>query len=123
MKNLVLLILSVAFLVGCSRQVDFVFFNLSGREITVTDVSGLPSFATPGVLVPSSDDTNRLNEKSATSFESARIADQIRIHWTEGGRPRELDLKRGDLAVPAKLSSGRLCFTYLGDGKWRVRLR
>jgi|ERR1044071_4164294 hypothetical protein len=123
MRTVALLILSAVLLFGCSRQVDFVYFNLSGQEIRVTDISGLPGFATPGVLVPSSDDTNRLNEKSATSFEAVRIADQITIRWTETNKKQELQLQREGLGVPAKLSGGRLCFTYLGDGKWRVKLR
>ena len=123
MKKFGLIMLCAVWLVGCSRQVDFVYFNLSGHEITVDDVSGLPVWATPGVLVPSSDDTNQLNEKSATGFETVRIADRIGIHWTEDGKLRQLELRRSDVAVPATLRGGRLCFTYLGDGKWRVQLR
>src|ERR1017187_2524023 len=117
MKKFGLIMLCAVWLVGCSRQVDFVYFNLSGHEITVDDVSGLPVWATPGVLVPSSDDTNQLNEKSATGFETVRIADRIGIHWTEDGKLRQLELRRSDVAVPATLRGGRLCFTYLGDGK------
>ena len=123
MKKLIPFMLAVVVLVGCSRQVDFVYFNLSGHEITVDDVSGLPGWASPGVLVPSTDDTNRLNEKSATCFESVRIADRISIRWTEGGKTQELRLQRAELGVPATLRGGRLCFTYLGDGKWRAKLR
>jgi hypothetical protein len=123
MKKFGLIMLCAVLLVGCSRQVDFVYFNLSSHEITVDDVSGLPVWATPGVLVPSSDDMNRLNEKSATGFETVRIADRIKIHWTEDGKPRQVELRRSDVSVPATLRGGRLCFTYLGDGKWRVQLR
>jgi hypothetical protein len=67
------------------REVDFVYFNLSGHEIRVTNISGLPSNATPGVLMPVPDDTNRLNEKSMTFFERSRIADKITIFWQEDG--------------------------------------
>jgi len=38
--------LSAILLVACSRQVDFVYFNLSGHEITVDGVSGLPGLET-----------------------------------------------------------------------------
>ena len=123
MRNVALLILSAALLVGCSRQVDFVYFNLSGHEITVDGVSGLPAWAIPGMLVPVSDDTNRLNEASLTCWESVRIADQIIIRWTEANKPQEFRLQRDKQGVPARLSGGRLCFTYLGDGKWRVQRR
>jgi hypothetical protein len=122
MKNLIPFMLAVVVLAGCSRQVDFVYFNRSGHEITVDDVSGLPGWASPGVLVASTD-TNRPSEASATCFESVRIADQISIHWTESGKTQELRLQRADLGVPATLREGRLCFTYLGDRKWRAELR
>jgi len=122
MKKLFPFLLAVVVLAGCSRQVDFVYYNQSGHEITVDDVSGLPRWASPGVLVASTD-TNRPSEKSATCFESVRIADQISIHWTESGKTQELRLQRAELGVPATLRGGRLCFTYLGDGKWRAELR
>ena len=122
MKKLFPFLLAVVVLVGCSRQVDFVYYNQSGHEITVDDVSGLPRWASPGVLVASTD-TNRPREASATCFESVRIADQIGIHWTESGKTQELRLHRAELGVPATLRGGRLCFTYLGDGKWRAELR
>jgi len=123
MKTLIPFMLALVVLAGCSsRQVDFVYFNRSGNEIMVDDVSGLPAWANPGVLVASTD-TNRPSEKSATCFESVRIADQISIHWTESGKTQELRLQRADLGVPATLREGRLCFTYLGEGKWRAELR
>ena len=123
MRKLLPITFSAFLLIGCAREVNFVYYNLSGHEILVTDVSGLPVWASPGVLVPVSDDTNRLNEKSTTGWEAVRIADQLTIRWTEAGQTRELLLKRSELALPASLTGGRLCFSYLGDGKWRVALR
>jgi hypothetical protein len=123
MRSLALLTFLALLPLGCSRQVDFVYYNLSGREICVTDVTGLPAWAQPGVLVPVADDTNRLNESSLTCWESVRIADQLRIRWTEANQSRELLLKRSELGLPVRLTGGRLCFSYLGDGKWRVALR
>jgi hypothetical protein len=125
MRMLLLILCPALFLSGCSREaeVDFVYYNLSGHQILVTDITGLPAWASPGVLVPVSDDTNRLNEKSATSWEAVRIADQLRIHWTEADQQREFLLRRSELGLPAKLTGGRLCFTYFGNGKWRAALR
>ena len=117
------LLLAVFLFVGCSvmPQVDFVYFNLSGHEITVTDLSGLPRNAQPGVLVAVQDDTNRLNEKSVTFSESVRITDAIKIVWDENGASRTFEARRADLGLPTLLDSGQIRLSYLGDGKWRVR--
>lgn len=124
MKNLNAFLLLSLLLVGCSSSspVEFVFFNLSGQEIRVTGIVGLPPNASPGVLVSVSDDTNRLNEASSILFENIRVGDRIKITWQEGGTLREVELQRSDLGLPVRLSGGRLRFTYLGDGKWQVKL-
>ena len=103
------------------QHVDFSYFNLSGHEIKVTDISGLPSAATPGYLVAVPDDTNQLNEVSAHLYESVQIADTMKIVWDENGVSREFKAKRDDLSIPSRLHSGKVRFTYLGDGKWRIR--
>lgn len=123
MTKLLLSFLSVMLLVGCSeiRQVDFVWFNLSDHEIVVTGISGLPPTVAPGVLVTVSDDTNRLNRAGVTLFESVHVADAIKIVWEEGGLSREFETRRLDLSLPSRLDEGQIKFTYLGDGKWRVR--
>jgi hypothetical protein len=110
-------------LTSCSqiRQVDFVWFNLSGREIRVTGISGLPGDVIPGVLIAVSDDTNRLNEASLTFFESIRAAETIKIVWDEGGATHSFEAKRVDLSVPVRLDGGQLRFSYLGADKWRIR--
>ena len=126
MKKLLFITISTLLLFGCSRgirEVDFVYYNLSRHQIYVTDVNGLPSWVSPGVLVPVSDDTNRLNEKSFASWEAVRVADQLRIRWTETDKSEEVSLNRTELSLPTKLTGGRLCFTYLGNQKWRVVLR
>ena len=122
--QLICLLTSAVLYVGCvcPQPVEFAFFNLSGHEIVVNDVAGLPPNATPGVLMPVLDDTNRLNEKCAVLYERVRVGDRIKIIWTEADKPRELELQRSELAVPARLKGGKLRFTYLGDGKWRVKL-
>ena len=46
--------------------------------------------------------------------------------WSESTRQRQSEevlLKRTELSLPTKLTGGRLCFTYLGNQKWRVVLR
>jgi hypothetical protein len=103
------------------REVDFVYFNLSTNEIRVTDVAGLPRDMTPGVLVPVADDTNRLNESSATCWESVSVGDAIKITWTESGTSRQFEAKRAELSIPARLDGGQVRFTYRGRGQWRIR--
>ena len=123
MKYLSTFFASVLLSTGCVglRQVDFVYFNLSGHEITVTNIPGLPPSATPGVLMPAPDDTNRLNRAGSTFFESVRVEDQITVFWQEDGVLREVKLHRSELGLPARLRGGQIRFTYLGGGKWRVR--
>jgi hypothetical protein len=123
MKSTILLLALMLPFTGCAAlsEVDFVYFNLSGHEITVTNISGLPPEATPGVLVPVPNDTSRLNEKSSTFFERVRVADQITIFWQEDGTSHEARLQRKDLGFPSKLSGGQVRFSYLSGGKWRVR--
>jgi len=125
---------------SCSAlpQVTFEYFNLSSNEVWVTDVIGLPPNATPGRLMPSRDESS-LNAHSATYFETVRIRPKIKILWKDGGaqgwpgglKPNELvppgvtheaEFKRDDLGIPAKLSSGKIRFTYLGSEKWHIRL-
>ena len=120
-RQLLFLLLILA---GCGpmREVDFVWFNLSGHEIRVTDISGLPATATPGVLVAVPDDTNRLHEASATFWESIKVGESIKITWNESGASRQFEAKRADLSIPSRLNGGQVRFSYLGDGKWRIRL-
>ena len=108
---------------GCARLsgVDFVWFNVSGHEITVTGISGLPAFSTPSVLVPVPNDTNRLNEASATCWDSVKVGDSIKFVWSEGGVSRQFEAKRVELGIPSRLNGGQVRFTYIGEGKWRIR--
>jgi hypothetical protein len=120
-------LMSIFFCGGCLAgadvpQVEFAFFNLSTNEIRVTGVIGLPVEASPGRLQPVHSDTNRLEEKGSIYFEPVRIADQLKIVWEERGSTNRLELKRSDLKIPAKLTSGKVRFTYLGNDKWRVKL-
>jgi hypothetical protein len=117
-----LLLVAVA-ATGCFRapEVDFAWFNVSEHEIMVTDVSGLPPEASPGVLVVVSDDTNRLNRACSTFSESVPIGETIRIAWDEAGASRRYEVRRSDLNLPPRLHGGQVRFTYLGQGKWRVR--
>jgi hypothetical protein len=118
-----ILLLGIA-LVGCSerREVEFAWFNVSGHEIRVTGISGLPLVVTPGVLVPVSDDTNRLNESGLHFFETIRVEDPLKIIWQEGGASRQVQFTRSDAGLPPKLTGGQVRFTYVGDGSWRLRV-
>ena len=116
MKLCVILFTSLLLLAGCaSMQEDFVFSNLSGHVIIVTDVTGLPDLATPGVLVAKAHSTSSIDGTSI------QIKDHITIRWQEGGISQELTLQRDDLGLPAKLSRGQVQFTYFGNEKWSVK--
>jgi hypothetical protein len=123
MKTALPLVFSALIVVGCAprTQVDFAWFNLSGHEIFVTDVSGLPPYASPGMLVAMPDDTSGAHGATATSWESIDVGDSIKITWSESGTSQRFEAKRADLSVPARLQGGQLKFTYQGHGKWRVR--
>lgn len=123
---------------GNSPEVTFTYFNLSTNEIWVTDITGLPPDATPGRLMPSREET-LLQAKSSVFSETVRIEDRITVLWkdngTQGwpgglktpgaipsGTTHQIELKRDDLGIPAKLTSGKIWFTYLGNEKWHVRM-
>jgi hypothetical protein len=67
-----------------------------------------------------------------------RINSQITIKWRDNGKggwpggvnppgstppgvAHEIEFKRDKLGIPAKLTSGKIRFTYLGDDKWRIK--
>lgn len=69
------------------------------------------------------------------SFETVRVADTLTIKWQEGGQQgwpggeytpkgvsHDAKFNRDNLKIPPKMKSGRVCFTYLGNDKWRVKL-
>ena len=124
---------------GLSRgDVTFEWFNLSTNEIWVTDAVGLPPEACAGRLMPSHAEA-QLNVKASEFLDAVGIKDRIKIAWKdngEGGWPgglavpgsippgtaHEVELRRADLGMPAKLHSGRVRLTYLGANTWRVRM-
>ena len=122
-RSVSIFVLSILF-ASCSflPEVDVMFFNLSTRQITVLGVSGLPSSATPGVLVPVANDTDQLYEASINFSEYVPVGDQIKIDWQEGGISHQVEWKRVDLHLPATLKGGQIRFTYVGDEKWRVKI-
>jgi len=110
--------------VGCSdmSEINFVYFNLSPKEIVVDSIAGLPPWASPGVLVPSHAE-DQLSEKSATSYDGAvDVPATLKIVWHEGGASHEAQLKRDEVGIPAKIKKGKIRFTYLGGDKWRVKV-
>jgi hypothetical protein len=124
MKNFIALFTLMLASAGCHgmNEIDFVYFNLSPNEIVVDSITGLPLWASPGVLVPVHAE-DRLSEKSATSFdEPVDVSAMLKIVWQENGQTHQAELKRNDLGIPAKLKSGKVRFTYLGADKWRVKV-
>jgi hypothetical protein len=113
MRMLVFASIAATLLQGCSAltQVEFVYFNLSGKEICVTRISGLPSSASPGVLVPSHDENNRLEESVDSLSEVVLIRPRIKITWEEDGTSHELELGREYLHLPSKIGRGKVRFT------------
>jgi hypothetical protein len=108
--------------VGCAKmkEVDFVYFNLSTNKIVVDSVAGLPVWASPGVLVPVHAE-DQLSEASMTSFDPVDVSATFKINWREGTSSHMAEFKRDDLGIPARIKEGRVCFTYLGGDKWRIK--
>src|ERR1043166_2833978 len=119
-------------------EVSFEWFNLSTNQIWVTDVAGLSAPASPGRLMPSHAE-DQLERAESTFSKAVHINETIKLVWKDNGNrgwPGGVDppgssppgvthtaeLRRASLGIPAKLSSGKIRFTYLGNGKWRVKL-
>ena len=142
MKNLIFLGGLMLVCSGCASwgklpEVSFEWFNLSTNEIWVTDVVGLPIEASPGRLTQNRSE-DQLERSESTFSEIVRIKDRITIKWMENeqhgwpgalkpgelvppGVAHEAEFKRDELGIPARLSSGKIRFTYLGNDKWRVK--
>jgi hypothetical protein len=147
MRNLFVFLLMI---ISCSGyasggdlpEVSFAWFNLSTNEIWITDVVGLPDESWAGRLMPVHGE-DQLSEASSTIMETVHIKGQITIKWKDNGKKgwpgglkqvplqpptippgtaHEAVFKRADLGIPAKLSSGKIRFTYLGNDKWRIKL-
>jgi hypothetical protein len=133
-----ILLLLVTDCFGALKEVTFEWFNLSTNEIFVTDTIGLPNEASPGRLTPNR--TEDQLEVSGIGFsETVYIKDRIVIKWNDNGKDgfhgdfgppgivlpgiaHKAEFKREDLGLPAKLESGKIRFTYLGNDKWRIKL-
>jgi hypothetical protein len=80
-----------------------------------------------------------LHVKASVFSETVHIKSKIKIVWKDGGKSgwagglksgellpdgpaHEVVFKRADLGIPPKLNGGKVRFTYLGNGKWRVKL-
>ena len=131
-------LISILFCGSCLAlpEVEFVYFNLSTNEIWIERVIGLPAEASPGRMAPAKGE-DRPSEKSMTFFETVRVADKLKIVWKDNGRQgwpgggkagelsrpgvvHEAEFKRDDFKIPAKMKSGKVRFTFLGNDKWRI---
>lgn len=143
MKNIVLGLMMTLNCVGCAnsfeaREVSFKWFNSSTNQIWVTDVMGLPPEAAPGRLMPKNSD-GRQKSKEAVFAETVRIEDKIQIQWKDNGikawpgglKPgeqvppgtaHEVTFTRDKLGIPAKMTSGKIHLTYLGNDNWQIKL-
>jgi hypothetical protein len=124
MKTVVVIAALMLCCAGCSdtREIDFVYFNLSPNEIFVDSIAGLPPRASPGVLVPVRAE-DQLSEKSSTFFgEMVDVPPTLKISWNEGGASHQAGLNRDEWGIPAKFKKGKIRFTYLGGDKWRVKV-
>ena len=143
MKNIILALAVALACAGCAKgsglpEVHFEWFNLSTNEIWVTDVIGLPEDASPGRLTPNRSE-DRLETSESVFSETVRIKDRITIKWKDNGKEgwpgglkipgsippgvaHQVEFKRHDLGLPAKTANAKIRFTYLGNGKWRVKL-
>lgn len=117
-------------------DVSFEWFNLSTNQIWVAEVVGLPLEASCGRLMPSKDESP-LKVKESNFSETVEIPRKLTIVWknpgTNGFQPlkppnlsppgveHRLELKRDDFGIPAKITNGKIRFTYLGNEQWRVK--
>src|SRR2546423_14599319 len=100
MRTVILLFVSVI-CISCRtvREVHFVYFNLSRNQIYVDDVTGLPSTASPGILVPVSDE-EPLKRAESVLFDPASINPSIKIVWKEAGVLHQVEFSRQELGIP-----------------------
>ena len=138
MKIILACLISTLFCGSCLAlpEVEFVYFNLSTNEIWIQRVIGLPADASPGRLAPVKSE-DQLSETRMTFFETVRVADKLKIVWKDnepkgwpgGSKPGDLsrpgvvheaEFKRDDLKIPARMKSGKVRFTFLGNDKWRI---
>src|SRR5438874_10805022 len=96
---------------GCAQRqwVQFDYSNLSTNDIGVK-VRGLPPLASPGILVPTTDESDG---KTAVLSVTGKFSDRTTIIWQENGTTHQRDFTRGELGVPAGRMRGKLHFTYL----------
>jgi len=143
MKHSIIALMLALLWTGCASiaglpEVTFEWFNLSTNQIWVVEAEGLPPDAYAGRLMPSPAE-EQLRVAASVFSETVHIKDRIKIVWKDGGaqgwpgglKPGELvppgvshevEFKRADLGIPAKLTHGKVRFTYLGGDKWRVKL-
>jgi hypothetical protein len=142
MKIIIISAMSFCLFGGCVsgfgvQSVTFEYFNLSTNDIWVNNVIGLPSEAAPGHLKPCQAE-DQLSVKASVFYETIPISSSIKIVWKDNGKqgwpgglkPNELvppgithevEFKRDDFGIPAKLTNVIVRFTYLGDDKWRIK--
>jgi hypothetical protein len=142
MKSIFLFIAMSFLCGGCAyfegfSTVEFTYFNLSSNEIWIIEIEGLPSDATPGRLTPSRDE-GRLSAAGSALPGGIRVPAKFKIVWKENGRrgwpgglenplsvppgiTHEAEFYRDELGIPAKLTGGKVRFSYLGNDKWRVK--
>ena len=107
---------------GCFEQKENVlyYFNFSSHRIVIRSITGFPYWAACGVLPPCNSD-GRPSEASATSYgESLEVPLLFKIVWEEDGIPREAEIRRNAVGIPAKVKKGGMRFSYFGNGRWQV---
>lgn len=123
MRNRVRLLLGTILLastavVGATNSVEFSFSNRSTNVLYVK-VAGLPATASPGVLAPSSHGW----ERATSAYSGAvRVKDEIKLEWSEAAKKHLIELKRKDLGLPENISRTAVHFTYLGEGRWKIKV-
>jgi len=123
--NRYLLMLFALLCWGCRahvHEVSFQYYNMGASEIRVLDIQGVSVAAAPGVLSVDHHEGSPLEGKCSTFFEKVYVGKKITVIWQEDNSSHEAELKRDELGLPAELKWGRVRFSYLGDGQWRVNL-
>ena len=108
------------FCAGCAgwKWTDFEYVNSSGGRIYV-EVEGVHPDPSPGNMAAN---TEGKGTTAGSHFGDVVTFDDTIgiISSVEGGEQRRQDFSREELGIPARVSGGKITFTYTAEGQWRV---
>ena len=117
----------VAFLcLGCAtagepKPTQYNYVNMTDHLLRV-EIAGVTPNASPGMVNPHTG-SSRLRRVEKEYQREILVADAIEITWTKnrGDQKNHALLRREGLGLPARLSGGKLEFTYTAQETWEVK--